>query len=41
MGEATHQNLVMASALGFGNDWVPSLVKAQEQINRIKIANFQ
>jgi 3-hydroxyisobutyrate dehydrogenase-like beta-hydroxyacid dehydrogenase len=41
MGEATHQNLVMASALGFGNDWVPSLVKTQEQINRIKIANFQ
>lgn len=41
MGEATHQNLVMASALGFGNELVPSLVKAQEKINDVKISNSQ
>jgi 3-hydroxyisobutyrate dehydrogenase-like beta-hydroxyacid dehydrogenase len=38
MGEATHQNLVMASALGLGSEWVPSLVRAQEKINGVSIA---
>ncbi len=38
MGEATHQNLVMASALGFGQQMVPSLIRAQEKINDVKIA---
>ena len=32
MGEAVHQSLVMASALGHGKKLVPSLVEAQEQI---------
>jgi 3-hydroxyisobutyrate dehydrogenase-like beta-hydroxyacid dehydrogenase len=41
MGEATHQNLVMASALGFGNDFVASLVRAQEKINDVKISSLK
>ena len=32
MGEAVHQALSMASALGFGKKFVPSLVEAQERI---------
>jgi len=32
MGEAVHQSLAMASALGYGKKYVPSLVEAQEQI---------
>ena len=37
MGEAVHQSLVMASALGHGKKLVPSLVEAQEQITGAKI----
>jgi 3-hydroxyisobutyrate dehydrogenase-like beta-hydroxyacid dehydrogenase len=37
MGEAVHQSLVMASALGFGKKFVPSLVEAQEKITGAKI----
>jgi len=32
MGEAVHQSLVLASALGFGSRYVPSLVEAQEKL---------
>lgn len=32
MGEAVHQSLSMASALGYGKKFVPSLVEAQERI---------
>jgi 3-hydroxyisobutyrate dehydrogenase-like beta-hydroxyacid dehydrogenase len=38
MGEATHQSLVNACMLGFGNEFVPSLIKAQEKLNAIRIA---
>ena len=38
MGEATHQSLVNASMLGFGQEFVPSLVKAQEKQNGVPIA---
>ncbi|MFY7913328.1 MAG: NAD(P)-dependent oxidoreductase [Rubrivivax sp.] len=37
MGEATHQSLAMACALGFGTKLVPSLVEAQEKINSVSI----
>ena len=33
MGEATHQSLVTACMLGYGQEYVPSLVKAQEKLN--------
>ena len=33
MGEATHQSLVNACMLGYGQEFVPSLVKAQEKLN--------
>jgi 3-hydroxyisobutyrate dehydrogenase-like beta-hydroxyacid dehydrogenase len=36
MGEATHQSLVTACMLGFGDEYVPSLVKAQERMNAPK-----
>ena len=32
MGEAVHQSLALASALGFGSRYVPSLVEAQEKL---------
>ena len=32
MGQAVHQSLVLASALGHGRKFVPSLVEAQEQL---------
>jgi len=32
VGEAVHQSLALASALGFGQRYVPSLVEAQEKI---------
>ena len=32
VGEAVHQSLVVASALGHGEKFVPSLVEAQEQL---------
>ena len=32
VGEAVHQSLVLASALGHGKKFVPSLVEAQEQL---------
>jgi 3-hydroxyisobutyrate dehydrogenase-like beta-hydroxyacid dehydrogenase len=33
MGEATHQSLVTACMLGFGEEFVPSLMKAQDKLN--------
>ena len=32
VGEAVHQSLALACALGFGEKYVPSLVEAQEKI---------
>jgi len=37
MGEAVHQSLVLASALGHGRSFVPSLVEAQEQLTGAKL----
>lgn len=37
VGEAVHQSLVMASALGYGDKFVPSLVEAQEKITGAKL----
>jgi 3-hydroxyisobutyrate dehydrogenase-like beta-hydroxyacid dehydrogenase len=37
MGEAVHQSLVVACALGYGSRLVPSLVEAQEQLAGVKI----
>ncbi len=37
MGEAVHQSLSIASALGHGRKFVPSLVEAQEQLSGAKI----
>jgi 3-hydroxyisobutyrate dehydrogenase-like beta-hydroxyacid dehydrogenase len=37
MGEAVHQSLVIASALGHGKKFVPSLVEAQEQLSGASI----
>ena len=38
MGEAVHQSLSTASALGYGKSFVPALVRAQEKLNQIQIA---
>jgi 3-hydroxyisobutyrate dehydrogenase-like beta-hydroxyacid dehydrogenase len=38
MGEAVHQSLSTASALGYGKEFVPALVRAQEKLNQVKIA---
>ena len=37
MGEAVHQSLSLACALGFGEKFVPSLVEAQEKLAGVKI----
>jgi 3-hydroxyisobutyrate dehydrogenase-like beta-hydroxyacid dehydrogenase len=37
MGEAVHQSLTLASALGHGAKFVPSLVEAQEQLSGARI----
>jgi 3-hydroxyisobutyrate dehydrogenase-like beta-hydroxyacid dehydrogenase len=37
VGEAVHQSLALASALGHGRKFVPSLVEAQEQISGAKL----
>lgn len=37
MGQAVHQSLALASALGHGKKYVPSLVEAQEQLSGAKI----
>lgn len=37
MGEAVHQSLTLASALGHGRKFVPSLVEAQEQLTGARI----
>jgi len=37
VGEAVHQSLVMANALGFGDKYVPSLVEAQEKLAGVNI----
>jgi 3-hydroxyisobutyrate dehydrogenase-like beta-hydroxyacid dehydrogenase len=37
LGEAVHQSLSLASALGHGRKYVPSLVEAQEQLSGAKI----
>ena len=37
MGEAVHQSLTLASALGHGKKYVPSLVEAQEQLTGARI----
>ena len=37
VGEAVHQSLVLASALGYGKKFVPSLVQAQERLSGAKL----
>jgi 3-hydroxyisobutyrate dehydrogenase-like beta-hydroxyacid dehydrogenase len=37
VGEAVHQSLALASALGHGSKFVPSLVEAQEQLAHVRI----
>ena len=37
IGEAVHQSLVTANALGFGDKYVPSLIEAQEKLAGVKI----
>ncbi len=37
IGEAVHQSLSTASNLGFGKQYVPALVKAQEKLTGVKI----
>jgi len=37
VGEAVHQSLVIANALGFGDKYVPSLVEAQEKLAGVNI----
>ena len=37
MGEAVHQSLSLACALGFGEKFVPSPVEAQEKLAGVKI----
>ena len=37
VGEAVHQSLALACALGYGEKYVPSLVEAQEQLSGTKI----
>jgi 3-hydroxyisobutyrate dehydrogenase-like beta-hydroxyacid dehydrogenase len=37
MGEAVHQSLSIASALGHGRKYVPSLVEAQEQLSGARL----
>lgn len=37
VGEAVHQSLALASALGHGKKFVPSLIEAQEQLTGAKI----
>ncbi len=37
VGEAVHQSLALACALGYGEKYVPSLVEAQEKITGVKI----
>jgi 3-hydroxyisobutyrate dehydrogenase-like beta-hydroxyacid dehydrogenase len=37
VGEAVHQSLVTANALGYGDKYVPSLIEAQEKITGVKI----
>jgi len=37
VGEAVHQSLALASALGHGHKFVPSLVEAQEQLSGVSI----
>ena len=37
VGEAVHQSLVIANALGFGERYVPSLVEAQEKLAGVTI----
>jgi 3-hydroxyisobutyrate dehydrogenase-like beta-hydroxyacid dehydrogenase len=39
VGEAVHQSLVTANALGFGDKYVPSLIEAQEKLAGVKIVN--
>lgn len=38
VGEAVHQSLATASALGYGSEFVPALVSAQEQLTGARIA---
>ncbi len=38
VGEAVHQSLVIASALGYGKKFVPSLIEAQQQLTGAKLA---
>ncbi|HEX4885022.1 MAG TPA: NAD-binding protein [Casimicrobiaceae bacterium] len=37
VGEAVHQSLVTANALGFGDKYVPSLIEAQQKLNGLDI----
>jgi len=38
VGAGVHETLAIASALGYGGESVPSMVKAQAQLNGVEIA---
>ena len=38
MGEAVHQSFVQASALGFKDRWIASLIEAQAKVNNLQFA---
>jgi 3-hydroxyisobutyrate dehydrogenase-like beta-hydroxyacid dehydrogenase len=40
LGESVHQGFVLASALGFGDRFVPSLIEAQAQINGVDLGKL-
>ncbi|MDB5359452.1 MAG: 6-phosphogluconate dehydrogenase [Rhodospirillales bacterium] len=40
LGDSVHQGFVLASALGFGDRFVPSLIEAQAQINGVDLSKL-
>lgn len=41
MGETVHQTFVLASCLGFGTSYVPSLIEAQAKLNGVAIESLR
>ena len=41
VGEAVHQSLVQANALGLGDKYIASLITAQERLCNVKIDTFE
>jgi hypothetical protein len=41
VGDSVHETLAIAAAMGFGDEYVPSMVKGVAKLNNVTVAAWQ